>query len=235
MAQRAVGTKIQIGAISVAELSEIGGLELSADTIDVTALDSGGGYRTFIGGFKDAGEVSLSGFFNPGDPGQAQLYTDFQSGVTDNFTILFPFGASWSFSGVITGFKTSAALEDAISFEATVKVSGQPTLNLSASSALSNLVLTGTAGTLAPAFSGTAFAYSYSFTGAGLTVTASLPTGGATYDVYVDGALFQSGIAMASASNSITFSATGSKKITIIERELNKSPRIYDVVAIRTA
>jgi predicted secreted protein len=233
LAQRAVGTKFQIGAQYVAELSEIGGLDLSADTIDVTALDSTGGYRSFIGGFKDAGEVSLSGFFNPGDLGQAALYNDFLSGVTDNFTILFPFGASWTFAGVITGFKTSAALEDAISFEATVKVSGQPTLNLTASAALTNLALTGTAGTLSPAYSTANSSYSYSFTGSGLTVTATLA--GATYDVYVDGALFQAGIASGAASQSITFSAVGSKKITVIEREASKSPRIYDIVAIRTA
>lgn len=233
MAQRAVGTKFQIGANYVAELSEIGGLELSADTIDVTALDSTGGYRNFIGGFKDAGEVSLSGFFNPGDLGQSALYTDFQSGVTDNFTILFPFGASWTFQGVVTGFKTSASLEDAISFEATVKVSGQPTLNLSASANLTGLALTGTSGTLAPAYTSGTYTYSYSFTGASITVTATLA--GATFDVYLDGALFQSGISSGAASQAIPFAAVGSKKVTIIERETNKSPRIYDIAAIRTA
>ena len=49
----------------MAGLTSINGLELSADTIDVTTLDSDGGYREFIGGFKDAGEVSLEGFLNP--------------------------------------------------------------------------------------------------------------------------------------------------------------------------
>jgi len=64
---RALGTKFNIGKgptpapVPVGNLSSIGGLELSADTIDVTTLDSTGGYREFIAGFKDAGEVALEG------------------------------------------------------------------------------------------------------------------------------------------------------------------------------
>lgn len=132
MAQRSTGTVLKQGTISVAELTEIGGLELSADTIDVTSLDSTGGYREFIGGFKDGGEVSISGFFAPDDPGQQALYNSFESGTTDSYTIEFPtqMGASWTFSAVVTKFSTSVAVEDAVSFEATLKVSGAPTLTL---------------------------------------------------------------------------------------------------------
>lgn len=131
-AQRAVGTQLKKGTTAIASLTEINGLELSADTIDVTALDSDGGYREFIGGFKDGGELSISGFFNPQDTGQAGLYSDFESGATQAYTIAFPAAlkASWEFNGVVTGFVTGAALEDAITFEATIKVSGAPTLTI---------------------------------------------------------------------------------------------------------
>lgn len=132
MANRSIGTKLKKGTVAVADLTEIGGLELSADTIDTTTLDSSGGYRTFIGGFKDGGEVSISGFFTPGDPGQAALYTDFQAGSTNAYSIEFPaeLNAAWEFNAVVTGFTTSVAVEDAINFEATLKVSGNPNLNL---------------------------------------------------------------------------------------------------------
>lgn len=234
MAQRAVGTKLQIGAASIAELSEIGGLDLSADTIDTTALDSVGGYRQFIGGFKDGGEVSISGFFNPSDPGQAAIYTAFQNGTVDSYVILFPFGASWSFNAVVTGFKTNAALEDAVGFEGTIKVSGQPTLNLSASGSPSSISFTGTAGALSPTFAGGTTVYAYTFTGASITATVTFP-GSATYDVYVDGALAQANIAAGTPSSAIAFGAVGSKKITIFVRETAKSPKIYEFAAIRTA
>lgn len=131
-ATRALGTKLMIGVESVGHLSSIGGIEASAETIDVTALDSQGGYRKKIAGFKDGGEVSVSGFFVPGDTGQAAMYTAFESGSTETFKIVFPasLNAQWEFSGVVTAFATSAELEDALTFEATISVSGEPILNL---------------------------------------------------------------------------------------------------------
>ena len=133
MAKRALGTKLQIGTdtpVTVAGLTSIGGLELSADTIDVTTLDSDGAYREFIAGFKDAGEVSLEGYLELEEgKGQKDLYDLFESGETEDFTILFPNDmGSWQFKGVVTGFSTSADLEDPLSFSATIKVSGKPTL-----------------------------------------------------------------------------------------------------------
>ena len=137
MAQRALGTVLQIGKQSpktVAGLTSIGGLELSADTIDVTTLDSDGGYREFIAGFKDAGEVSLEGYLKL-DEGQQALYTLFESGAVEDFTIQFPDNlGKWKFKGVVTGFSTSADLEDPLSFSATIQVSGKPQLTINAGS-----------------------------------------------------------------------------------------------------
>lgn len=133
MAKRALGTILQIGKdtpVTVAGLTSIGGLELSADTTDVTVLDSEGGYREFLGGFKDGGEVPLEGYLEL-DEGQQALYTLFESGDVEDFTIQFPdnFG-KWEFKGVVTGFGTSADLEDPLSFSTTIKVSGKPTLTI---------------------------------------------------------------------------------------------------------
>lgn len=130
---RGLGTTLEIGTtpVKVGGLTEIGGLSLSADTIDVTTLDSDGGYREFIGGFKDAGEVSLGGFFdNTTGKGQSEIYAAFESGEVTDFAIKFPekLNAKWTFKGVVTGFETGATLEDPVSFSATIKVSGKPTL-----------------------------------------------------------------------------------------------------------
>ncbi len=135
MAKRALGTKLQIGKdnpVTVAGLTSIGGLDLSADTIDVTTLESGDGYRKFITGFKDGGEVPLEGYLElEQGKGQKELYDLFESGEEEQFTILFPNNmGSWQFKGVVTGFSTSADLEDPLSFSATIKVSGKPTLTV---------------------------------------------------------------------------------------------------------
>lgn len=139
MATRGLGTVLKMGkdaqAKPVAGLTEIGGLELSADTIDVTTLDSDGGYREFIGGFKDGGEVSISGYFDPvAGNGQKELYEAFESGDVQDFVIAFPesLKTSWEFKGVVTGFSTSVSLEDPVGFSGTIKVSGKPTLSVTA-------------------------------------------------------------------------------------------------------
>jgi len=136
MAKRALGTKLLIGEttpVEVAGLTSIGGLELSADTIDVTTLASDG-YREFIGSLKDGGEVSLEGYFEPEEgKGQKELYDLFESGEAERFKIQFPNNiASWEFDGVVTGFSTSADLEDPLAFSCTIKVSRKPTLTVGA-------------------------------------------------------------------------------------------------------
>lgn len=109
-----------------AGLTSIGGLDLKSDTIDTTTLDATSGYRTFISSFKDAGEVSLSGFFDY--TSHNTILTDFSANTVNAYTITFPNGATWAFNGVVTGFTTGFNLEDLVSFDATIKVSGAPTL-----------------------------------------------------------------------------------------------------------
>ena len=130
----AVGTQLKIGSGSTAKvvggLTSISGIEISADTIDVTALDNSSGYREKVAGFKDAGEVSLSGFFDGDDAGQEELYTLLGTGASTAFSIIFPtgIGKTWSFNGVVVGLSTSSDVGDAVTFECTIAVSGAPTL-----------------------------------------------------------------------------------------------------------
>lgn len=125
---RGVGTTLSVDTKLIGGLTSIGGIEASAETVDVTALDSQGGYREYLAGFKDAGEVSLEGFLDDGtSANQESIYTLFESGNTAACVITFPNGGNWTFNGIITGFGTSASVDDAITFTATIKVSGAPT------------------------------------------------------------------------------------------------------------
>lgn len=127
------GTVIKKGTVAIAELTSIDGLSLSSDTIESTALDTTGGYRTFVNGLKDGGECSISGHFNY--TSHNPMLADFESGATASYTIEFPDkgatgkGTTWTFSGVVTSYATGIEMEDLISFEATIKVSGKPTLS----------------------------------------------------------------------------------------------------------
>lgn len=126
-----MGTTLKKGETLIANLTSIDGISVSSDTIETTNLSTEGGYRTFVTSLKDAGEVSISGHFdfiehNP-------LLTDFEDRSLDVYTIEFPdkvatTGTTWTFSAVVTAFSTSVEMEDIIGFEATLKVSGKPTL-----------------------------------------------------------------------------------------------------------
>lgn len=127
---RSSGTKLMIGDVRVGGLKSIGGIEVSADTIDVTDLGNETGYREKLPGFKDAGEVSCSGFLDGEDAGQDKCYDLLKSGDVVECSIVFPkkIGKSWTFKAGVTKFSTSADVDDAVTFELTLAVSGEPEL-----------------------------------------------------------------------------------------------------------
>jgi predicted secreted protein len=127
------GTTIKkTSGTAIAFLTKIEGLSIKANTIDVTALDTTGGYKQFINGFKEVDDISLSGFFDYSS--HNAILDDLQAGTKTNYTIQFPpapggtTGASWTFDAVVTNFKTGAGVDAVVSFDATLKCSGQPTL-----------------------------------------------------------------------------------------------------------
>jgi predicted secreted protein len=112
----------------IAELTTITGLEVTADEIDVTSHESADGFREYVGGLRDAGSVSIEGNFI-GDASQEALLTLLKSGDISDMTIVFPDStATWTFKGFVTAFSTDAPMEDKLSFSATIKVTGVPTL-----------------------------------------------------------------------------------------------------------
>ncbi len=227
---RSIGTKLLINANEVMGLTSIGGLSLTAETMDKTTLSSTGAYREFMGGFKDGGEVPVSGYFEPSDTnGQNALYNAFESGATTPFQIVFPatMGASWVFNGVVTGFSTSADLEDIIGFEATIKVSGKPTLGFTVSAGLSGLTMSGTGGSLVPTFA--TGKYYYAFTGVTApSVTVTATAANHTIWLFVDGAK-AADLTSGSPSGAITL-AVGTKKFTIMAFEEGKTIKTYEIV-----
>lgn len=121
---------VTVGSVltPIASLTNIGGVELSADDVDVTAHDSADDYREFIQGLKDGGSVSIEGNYTH-HTSQIALKTLFDSGDTVAMEIDFPDAlATWSFNGYINGFSTDAPLDDKLTFSASIKVTGKPTL-----------------------------------------------------------------------------------------------------------
>lgn len=125
-----VGTTLKVNSKSVGGVTSIDGVSVSADEIEVTALDNSTGYREFLQGFKDGGEVSVSGFLDGVDNGQAELYTLLESGASTTVLIIFPsaIGKTWTFTAFVKEFTTGVDVDNAITFDVTLRVSGQPVL-----------------------------------------------------------------------------------------------------------
>ena len=127
---RALGTTLNVNSKAVGGLTTINGIEISAETVDLTSLDNSTGYREKEPGFKDGGEVTVSGFLDGSDDGQDEMYSLLDSGNTTTCTIVFPskIGKTWTFTAGVSRFVTGAELEGGVTFEATLLVSGKPVL-----------------------------------------------------------------------------------------------------------
>ena len=114
----------------IAEVKGVRGPGLSGGVIDVTSFDSTG-VREFVATLRDAGTLSFSVNYVPngGGTGHQLLVTDLYNGSTVNFRLEFQFSPTviLAFSGIITGFEVSAELEQAVSANVTIKVTGWPT------------------------------------------------------------------------------------------------------------
>lgn len=125
-----VGTKLKVNNKFVGGLNSINGIEITAETLDVTDFGNTSGYKEKIPGFKEVGDLTAGGFLDGDDEGQDECYDLLDTGEVVDCEIIFPpkIGKTWSFKAAVTGFKTNITIGDAIGFEATFAVSGKPTL-----------------------------------------------------------------------------------------------------------
>lgn len=114
------GTQVVVG-----RLTSVGEISPEAEELDVTTLDSADGYREFIQGFRDCGELEISGFHDSGDVGQKALRAAFESGASGAFEVAFPDGTIVDFSGFVKRHSIGAAeVDGAIGFGAAIRISG---------------------------------------------------------------------------------------------------------------
>jgi len=111
--------------VTVGRLSAVGEIHPDSEALDVTTLESEGGYREFMQGMRSSGEVELSGFHDAGDAGQRALRTAYADGAAGAFQVDFPDGTKVSFSGFVKSHTIgSAQVDGAIGFGAVVCISG---------------------------------------------------------------------------------------------------------------
>lgn len=227
----AFGTEFSWNGQTVAGLNAINGIEITAETVDVTTHDSEGAFREFLTGFLDAGEVSLEGFFDPEDTtGQQAMLASSLAREIKQCIITFPAstGATWTFDGLITAIKIGdAPVDNAIPFSATIKPSGQPVFATATATGLTDLTMDGA--TLIPAYDEGIKNYVATATKPTETVTVTPTAAGV---IKVNGNTVETGV----ESGNITLGAAGT--ITVINIEVTEpdtAAKKYTISVARAA
>jgi predicted secreted protein len=125
LAVSGVGTVFQRDGVALAEVNSITGPTMTRDFIDVTSLDSTGGYREFIAGFRDAGTISLSMNFTATT--YAIIKADFEDPLSHGYTIILGDTAStqFDFEGLVTECPLTIPTDDKITADVTIKITGK--------------------------------------------------------------------------------------------------------------
>ncbi len=113
---------------AIAEVNSIGGPSMTRETIDVTSLDSTGGYREFIAGFRDGGTVELGMNFTVA--GYIAFKNDFESDVARDYQIVLPDSGNttFDFSALVTDLPLDIPTDDKVTVAVTLKISGPVTV-----------------------------------------------------------------------------------------------------------
>ena len=140
----AYGSELKIGDdgsvtnyTKVAEIIDIGGPKMSRDTIEVTSQDSADGYREFISGLKDAGEVNVSANWLPAaetHDGSTGVLSKFDGDAVTKWQIITASDGSGgrltiAFSAIVTNFNVDLPLEEQAKMDFTLKITGKPTFS----------------------------------------------------------------------------------------------------------
>lgn len=114
---------------NIAEINSITGPSMTRETIDVTSLDSTGGYREFIGSFRDGGTISLN--MNFSNSTYEIMKDDFESADLQSYEIVLPDTSitTFEFDGFVTECPINITTDDKIASDVVIKISGQVKVN----------------------------------------------------------------------------------------------------------
>lgn len=128
------GTLLKRAGTTIAQVTNISGPGLTADTEDVTSMDSTGAWEEHVVTLLRSGEVTADLVYDPAAAthkyASGGLLYDLVSRTAQTYSIVFSDtgGTTWSFSAFVTGFEPSAPVDGALTASVTLKITGAPTL-----------------------------------------------------------------------------------------------------------
>jgi len=232
-AKSGFGTTLTRAGYTISELTKIGTPEITLQTEDVTNHQSPDSFEEVIATILSAGEVGVEGNFISSDSnGQIGLTSDMYNKILQDFVLTFPtaVAASWTFKAYVTKFKIGDVdTKGRLTFTASLKISGKPTLAVTAAGNLTALAVT--TGTLIPAFAAGTYEY-VAYIATDQTSVTITPTCAAADSINVNGNTVASGV----ASSAIALGAAGSiTEAEVVVKEDGKIDKTYNIQLVRAA
>lgn len=122
--------------VAIAGVKDFSGPSATRETYDATDFDSEDGYREFVSGLRDGGEVTFT--FNFDKTGYLSLKSDFESDDLVGYKLTLPDSAATEieFYGMVTGLPLNLPLDDIATIDVTIKVSGNIEVDPSSGAAI---------------------------------------------------------------------------------------------------
>jgi predicted secreted protein len=226
------GTTLTRDGNTIAQLSDIGGISLTQEVIDVTNYASADEYREKIGGLLDAGTVPIRGEFKPDDTaGQIGLKTDMEAHTIQTFVLTLPsaFATTLTFTALVTKLTIEPPMAGVVAFSAELTITGAPTLGITASNNIT--ALTVTTATCFPTFAQAT--YSYVLDSAATTsVTFNATFAAGTCVLKEDGVVTQT-LTSTEESAAVT-SSTTPKTVRLEVTQSGKTTTAYEFLLAKT-
>jgi predicted secreted protein len=106
---------------------------MSSDQIDVTSMESSGGFREKIAGLTDPGELSFDIFYVPDNTSHELLLSLLESKAVKYWQLQLPIApgdsvpsGTWQFQASVTAFEADIPVDDAMKASITLTISGLP-------------------------------------------------------------------------------------------------------------
>ncbi len=122
------GTLSTDAYVSVGRVVSIGGPNTSQEALDVTHMESADGYKEFIGGLRDGGEIALEINYDPQNSTHQNLQSDIDTGTLRYWRVVFPttIAVTAQFQALVTAFSRTAEVASKLTASVTLKISGKP-------------------------------------------------------------------------------------------------------------
>lgn len=116
------------GLTEIGQIRNISGPGVSANDIDTTTLDSSSNYRTYACGLLDPGEVTFGVVYDPTMTTHKRLAYYMGQKTAKTFTVYHgsSTGDTDAFSAYVKSMSREIPMDDVISCDYTLKVSGKP-------------------------------------------------------------------------------------------------------------